>query len=154
MHSHLPRRRLAWPLAGCAVLLLGASAFAAGSSITLNLKGGYRNQTRVACTQRNHYTVYHRGGTLKMEGYISPAPALPDGAWRVKIKVKRCKRGRFVEIWHGYARGNGVTLNGTKVGHFRKTYRMRSTGYFFARAYYYLVHPRIRSRAEHFHVTR
>jgi hypothetical protein len=154
MHPQLHRLRLSCLLAGGAVLLLAATAIAAGKSITLNLKGGYKNQTRVACTQRNHYTVYHRGGTLKMDGYISPAPALPDGAWRVKIKVKRCKGGRFVEIWHGYARGNDVTLNGVKVGHFRKTYRMRSTGYFFARAYYYRTHPRIRSRDEHFRVTR
>ncbi len=154
MHPELPRRRLVGLFVGSALLLLAATAIAAGKSITLNLKGGYENQTRVACAQRNHYTVYHRGGTLKMDGYVSPAPTLPDGAWRVKIKVKRCKAGRFVEIWHGYARGNGVTLNGVKVGHFRKTYRMRSTGYFFARAYYYRTHPRIRSRAEHFHVTR
>jgi hypothetical protein len=155
IHPQLPRRRLVGLFVGSALLLLlAATAIAAGRSITLNLKGGYKNQTRVACTQRNHYTVYHRGGTLKMDGYISPAPALPDGTWRVKIKVKRCKGGRFVEIWHGYSRGNGVTLNGVKVGHFRKTYRMRSTGYFFARAYYYRTHPRIRSRAEHFHVTR
>jgi hypothetical protein len=89
-----------------------------------------------------------------MDGYVSPAPARPDGTWRVKVKVKRCKGGRFVAIWHGYARGNGVLLNGVKVGHFRMTYRMRSTGYFFARAYYYGYRPRIRSRAEHFHVTR
>jgi len=154
MHPEFPRRRLIGLFVGSALLLLAATAIAAAKSITLNLKGGYKNQTRVACAQRNHYTVYHRGGTLKMDGYVSPAPALPDGAWRVKIKVKRCKAGRFVEIWHGYARGNGVTLNGVKVGHFRKTYRMRSTGYFFARAYYYRTHPRIRSRAEHFHVTR
>ena len=154
MHPELPRRRLVGLFVGSALLLLAATAIAAGKSITLNLKGGYQNQTRVACAQRNHYSVYHRGGTLRMDGYVSPAPALPDGAWRVKIKVKRCKAGRFVEIWHGYARGNGVTLNGVKVGHFRRTYRMRSTGYFFARAYYYGTHPRIRSRAEHFHVTR
>lgn len=154
MHPRLPRRRLAGLLAGGALLLLAATAVAAGKSITLDLKGGYRNQTRIACTQRNHYTVYHRGGLLKMDGYVSPAPALPDGAWRVKIKVKRCRGGRFVEIWHGYARGNSVRRNGVKVGQFRMTYRMRSTGYFFARAYYYRAHPRIRSRAEHFRVTR
>ena len=154
MHPHLSRRRLAGLLVGGALLLLAATALAAGKSITLDLKGGYKNETRVVCKQRNHYTVYHRGGTLLMDGYISPAPALPDGTWRVKIKVKRCKSGRFVEIWHGYAPGNGVLLNGVKVGHFRRTYRMRSTGYFFARAYYYRAHPRIRSRAEHFHVTR
>ncbi len=154
MHPHLSRRRLAGLLVGVALLLLAATALAAGKSITLDLKGGYKNETRVVCKQRNHYTVYHRGGTLLMDGYISPAPALPDGTWRVKIKVKRCKSGRFVEIWHGYAPGKGVLLNGVKVGHFRRTYRMRSTGYFFARAYYYRAHPRIRSRAEHFHVTR
>ena len=154
MHPHLSRRRLAGLLVGVALLLLAATALAAGKSITLDLKGGYKNETRTVCKQRNHYTVYHRGGTLLMDGYISPAPALPDGTWRVKIKVKRCKSGRFVEIWHGYAPGNGVLLNGVKVGHFRRTYRMRSTGYFFARAYYYRAHPRIRSRAEHFHVTR
>jgi hypothetical protein len=154
MHPHLSRRRLAGLLVGGALLLLAATALAAGKSITLDLKGGYKNETRVVCNQRNHYTVYHRGGTLLMDGYISPAPALPDGTWRVKIKVKRCKSGRFVEIWHGYAPGNGVLLNSVRVGHFRRTYRMRSTGYFFARAYYYRAHPRIRSRAEHFHVTR
>ena len=107
MHPHLSRRRLACLLAGGALLLLAPSALAAVKSITLDLKGGYKNQSRVACTQRNHYTVYHRGGTLRMEGYISPAPALLDGTWRVKIKVKRCKGGRFVEIWDGHARGNG-----------------------------------------------
>src|SRR5207247_11346058 len=82
MHRHLSRRQLVGILVGAALLLLAATAFAAGQSIPLNLKGGYKNQTRVACTQRNHYTVYHRGRTLRMEGYISPAPALPDGAWR------------------------------------------------------------------------
>jgi len=154
MRHHLPRRKLSGLLAAGAALIVAATAVAAGQSINLDLKGGYRNETKVACQQRNHYTAYHRGRILSMDGYVSPAPALPDGAWRVKIKVKRCRNGRFVEIWHGYARGNGVLLNGVKVGHFRKTFRMRTAGYFFARAYYYRAHPRIRSRAEHFHVTR
>ena len=52
MHSHLSRRRLACLLAGGALLLLAATALAAGKSITLDLKGGYKNQSRVACTQR------------------------------------------------------------------------------------------------------
>jgi len=154
MNPHLPRRWLSVLIASSVLLVVAATAVAAGRSITLDLKGGYKNETRVACTQRNHYSVHHRGGTLMMDGYVSPAPALPDGAWRVKVKVKRCTNGRFVEVWHGYARGNGVLLNGVKVGHFRKAYRMRAAGYFFARAYYYGTRPRIRSRAKHFHVTR
>ena len=40
-----------------------------------------------------------------------------------------------------------------KVGHFRISYRMQSTGYFFARAYYYGFQPRIESADQHFHVT-
>jgi hypothetical protein len=89
-----------------------------------------------------------------MEGYVSPAPPFPDGAWRVKVKIKRCRAGRFVTIWQAHARGNRVVVNGATVGHFRISYRMRRTGAYFARAYYYRVSPRIRSKAEHFHVTR
>jgi hypothetical protein len=89
-----------------------------------------------------------------MEGYVTPAPALPDGAWRVKVKIKQCKSGRFVTIWQRHARGNGVVVNGVKEGHFRISYRMRHTGYFFARAYYYGYQPRIVSPDQHFHVTR
>ncbi len=96
MNRHTSRRSLLGLVAAGALLLLAASAIAAGNSITLNLKGGYRNQERTACSERHHYTLYHRGGTLKMDGYVSPAPALPDGTWRVKIK--QCKGGRFVTI--------------------------------------------------------
>lgn len=135
-------------------MLLAATAVAAGRSITLNLKGGYRNQQRLACGARHHYTLYHRGRALRMDGYVSPAPALPDGAWRVKVKIKQCKAGRFVTIWQRHARGNGVLLNGVKVGHFRISYRTRKAGYFFARAYYYGYQPRIVSQDQHFRVTR
>ena len=141
-------------LAGASLVLFAAAAIAAGNTITLNLKGGYRNQQRTACSARHHYTLYHHGGTLRMEGYVSPAPALPDGTWRVKIKIKQCKGGRFVTIWQRHARGNGVLLNGVKVGHFRISYRMRQRGYFFARAYYYGYQPRIISQDQHFRVTR
>jgi len=154
MNSHIPRRPLVGLLVGGAILLLAATAVAAGNTVTLNLKGGYRNQQRTACSARHHFVLYHHGGTLKMDGYVSPAPALPDGTWRVKIKVKQCKNGRFVAIWERHAPGNGVLVNGVKVGHFRIGYRMRHTGYFFARAYYYGYKPRIRSGEEHFRVTR
>jgi len=153
VNRHLAHRPLAGLLAGLALLLLAATAVASSNSITLNLKGGYRNQQRTACAARHHYTLYHRGGMLKMDGFVSPAPALPDGTWRVKIKIKQCKGGRFVAIWQRHARGNGVLLNGVKVGHFRISYRMRRKGYFFARAYYYGYQPRIRSQDQHFRVT-
>ena len=140
-------------LAGGVLLATAATAVGAGTTITLNLKGG-RSQQKTACSAAHHYAAYHKGGRLRMDGYVTPAPALPDGTWRVKIKIKQCKSGRFVTIWQRHAVGNSVLVNGAKEGHFRLTYRMGRTGYFFARAYYYGTQPRIISQDQHFHVTR
>jgi hypothetical protein len=153
MDRHLTRRMLAALLPGTVLLVTATTAVGAGNSITLNLKGG-RSQAKTACAARHHYAAYHKGSRLRMDGYVSPAPALPDGTWRVKIKIKQCKSGRFVTIWQAHTRGNGVLLNGVKAGHFRMTYRLRHKGYFFARAYYYGYQPSIKSQEEHFRVTR
>jgi hypothetical protein len=153
MHPHLTRRMPAALLAAGVLLLTASTATGAGTSITLNLKGG-RSQEKTACSARHHYAAYHKGSRLRMDGYVSPAPTLPDGTWRVKIKIKQCKSGRFVTIWQAHTPGNGVLVNGAKVGHFRMTYRLRHKGYFFARAYYYGYQPRIISQDQHFHVTR
>jgi hypothetical protein len=153
MDRHLTHRLLAALLAGGVLLVTAAAAIGAGNSITLNLTGG-RSQEKTACRALHHYAAYHKGGRLRMNGYVSPAPTLPDGTWRIKIKVKQCKGGRFVPIWETHVVGKGVLLNGVKVGQFRITYRMRRRGYFFARAYYYGYSPSIMSQEEHFHVTR
>jgi hypothetical protein len=152
MDRHPTRRLLPALLVGGVVLFTAATATGAGNSITLNLKDG-RSQQKTACGALHHFAAYHKGGRLRMDGYVSPAPARPDGTWRVKIKIKQCKSGRFVTIWQAHTRGNGVLLNGVKVGHFRMAYRMRHKGYFFARAYYYGYQPRIKSQEEHFRVT-
>jgi hypothetical protein len=153
MHRHPTPRLLAALLAGGVLLVTAATAIGAGNSITLNLKGG-RSQQKTACGALHHYAAYRKGSRLRMDGFVSPAPALPDGTWRVKIKIKQCKSGRFVTISQTHVKGNGVLLNGAKVGHFRMTYRLRRKGYFFARAYYYGYQPRIISQDQHFHVTR
>jgi hypothetical protein len=153
MNRHLTRRLLLALLAGGALLVTAATAIGAGNSITLNLKGG-RSQQKTACGALHHYAAYHKGARLHMDGYVTPAPALPDNTWRVKIKIKQCKNGSFVPIWEKHVFGNGVMLNGVKVGHFRLTYRMRHKGYFFARAYYYGYQPSVESQEEHFRVTR
>ena len=153
MDSHTTRRLLAALLAGGMLLATAATAIGAGNTITLNLKGG-RSQTKTACSALHHYAAYHKGGRLRMDGYVTPAPALPDGTWRVKIKIKQCKGGRFVTIWQRHALGNSVLVNGVKEGHYRISYRMRKKGYFFARAYFYGYQPRIISQDQHFRVTR
>ena len=153
MNRHVNPRLLAALLGVGALLVTAATATGAGNSITLNLTGG-RSQQKTACSALHHYAAYHRGRRLRMSGYVSPAPNLPDGTWRVKIKVKQCKGGRFVPIWETHVFGKGVVVNGVKVGQFRLTYRMRRKGYFFARAYYYGYSPSIESQEEHFRVTR
>ena len=89
-----------------------------------------------------------------MEGWVVPAPALPDGGWRVKIKFKQCKLGRFVTVAQVHVNGRRVVVNGVKEGHFRYTRPLRVRGYFFARAYYYGYTPSLVSADEYFHVTR
>lgn len=153
MNRHLTLRPMATVLAAGVLFVAAATATGAGNSITLNLKGG-RSQNKTACSALHHYQAYRKGGRLRMEGYVTPAPALPDGTWRVKVKIKQCNRGRFVTIWQHHASGNGVLVNGVKEGHFRISYRMRKKGYFFARAYYYGYQPRIISQDQHFRVTR
>lgn len=153
MNRYTTRRLLAALLAGAVLLATAATAIGAGETITLNLKGG-RSQNKTACSALHHYAAYHKGARLRMDGYVTPAPALPDGTWRVKVKIKQCKGGRFVTIWQRHAAGNSVLVNGVKEGHFRLSYRMRKRGYFFARAYYYGTQPRIISQDQHFRVTR
>lgn len=152
MNRHTTRL-LSALLAGGVLLATAATAIGAGNTITLNLKGG-RSQNKTACSALHHYAAYRKGGTLRMDGYVTPAPALPDKTWRVKIKIKQCKNGRFVTVWQRHAAGNSVLVNGVKEGHYRISYRMRTKGYFFARAYYYGYQPTVISQDQHFHVTR
>ena len=89
-----------------------------------------------------------------MEGWVVPAPALPDGAWRVKIKFKQCKLGRFVTVAEVHVKGRRVVVHGVKEGQFRYTRPLRVRGFFFARAYYYGYSPSLISADKYFHVTR
>lgn len=148
-------RRLPAALLACGVLFFTAAAAsgASGNSITLNLQGG-TSQQKTACHQLNHYTAYKVNTRMYTDGYVDPAPALPDGTWTVKIKIKQCKLGKFVTIAQAHVKGNGVVVNGVKLGHFRFSRVNKTTGFYFARAYYYGYTPTLISTDEHFHVTR
>src|SRR2546427_9324225 len=84
-----------------AVPTLAASG--AVSTVLLNLKAGYANQTLLACGIKHHYTFFHAGRPLGMDGSVQPAPL--TSAWKVKVKVKKCVAGRFRTVWSGHARG-------------------------------------------------
>ena len=144
------RRLVLLALLAIAVLLITATA-ATGTtrkSVTLNLHGG-KTQKLASChqTHKHVYHVYRVHTSASMDGYVIPAPALPNGSWRVKIKFKQCKRGKFVTV-------SEVHMNGTKGGHFSYSRPLGVSGYFFARAYYYGYTPSVVSKDAYLHVTR
>jgi hypothetical protein len=151
MSRNIIRRLPAALLVGGVLLFTATAAIGAGNSITLDLHGGV-NQQLTACSQVNHYMAYNLGSKISMEGYVTPAPALPDQTWKVKIKIKKCVNGSFVTVAQFHVLGNGVIVNSVKEGHFRGIYAPTSTGFYFARAYYYGFTPAIQSLDQHFHV--
>lgn len=156
MNRHLTRRLPIVLLVSGVLLITAAAAIGgAGKSVTLKLLGG-RIQKTTACHQTHprRYRLYRVNTKLSMEGWVVPAPTLPDGAWRVKIKFKQCKLGRFVTVAQVHVNGSRVVVNGVKEGHFRYTRPLPVRGFFFARAYYYGYTPTLISADKYFHVTR
>lgn len=135
-------RRTRAAIAAVAIAGFALPASAATVSVTLNLKDGSANGTLVACNIRHHYTFFHVAAPLHMDGSVQPAP---HGRWRVKVKVKKCIRGRFRRVWAGHTRGKAD-------GTFAITYVPHHAGAFFARAYFYGVRPAVRSDKHFFRV--
>ena len=120
---------------------LAVTASAAAPSVTLNVKGGYANRELVACGIRHHYTFFHLARPLLMDGSVRP---VPRGTWRVKVKVKKCIRGRFRTLWARHTKGK-------PDGTFKVAYTPRRAGAYFARAYFYGTRPAARSDKQYFH---
>ena len=135
------RRILASFAAIAAFAFLALPASAAAPVVTLNLKGGYANQTRTACGIQHHYTAFHVLHAVTVAGTVRPAPS---GSWEVKVKVKKCISGRFRTVWTAHTPGH-------PDGGFKTSYKPRRRGYFFARAYYYKVTPAAHSDKQYFH---
>lgn len=137
------RRTTALLVCAAVALVAIAAALASPKVVLLNLKGGYANRTLRACAIQHHYTVFHPGESVPMNGSVSPKPLA--STWLVKVKVKRCLAGRFRTVWFGHAPG-------TSDGSFVIAFRPRSAGFFFARAYYYGVRPVAASDKQYFRV--
>lgn len=156
LNAAKPLRVGAALLASVALLVTATGAIgSSGKSITLKLLGG-RAQVLTAChaTHAHRYQAYHVNTKLSMVGYVTPAPALPDGSWRVKIKFKKCKLGQFVTVAEVHVPGHRVVVNGVAKGRFSYTRSLLARGFFFARAYYYGYTPTLISADRRFHVTR
>lgn len=145
----MPRfdRLLAASAASLAVAAGAASAAApvahtSAHRVALNLQAGYANHTLVACGIRHHYTDYRPRRRVSFNGSVSPSPPKP---WRVKLKVKKCVRGRFVTVLQTHASGNSR-------GGFSGSFRAPGRGMYFARAYFYGDRPASRSDKQYFRV--
>ena len=159
--KHHRIRRLPAAIAAVAVLLTTAAvAFGATgatpTTITLGLQGGYRNVNMTVCKNLHHYTLYHQKTKLIMNGTVDPTPPFPDGAWKVKIKIKKCVLGKWKVIAQPHVLGNQTLVNGVKTAVYKYTRPLGiNTGFFFARAYYYTTPTTsIISTDEHFRVTK
>ena len=121
----------------------GPQARSAAVSVTLNLQGGYANQTRSACGSAHHYVLYRRNRRIDFKGTVTPAPS--GAARMVKLKIKKCVRGRFVRVKELHLRVNSR-------GDYQGSFRIRRRGSYFARTYFYGVQPAARSDKRHFRI--
>jgi hypothetical protein len=111
------RRRLVGPLATCCVLATGCSSgggssvhrparppapAAAASRVTLSLLGGGTPVRMRSCGFSARYRTYRFGGYVHYTGRVTPAPS---GAWRVKVKLKRCIPHGYSETFFEWVRG-------------------------------------------------
>lgn len=125
-----------------AVLALAGTAIAGGFAVTLNLQGGYANRIKSACSSSNHYVYYHPRRRISFKGTVSPAPS---GTREVKVKIKRCVRGRFVRVKELHLRLNSR-------GAYQGSFAIRTRGLYFARTYFYGSRPASKSQKEHFRI--
>lgn len=131
-----PSLALAAGLAGAALTTCGV-ATAAGGGVSLKLKGDYRQHRAVACHVGHNYRYFHRSATVEYKGVLTPAPALH---FPVRLELKRCSGGHWVDAGNRYTRGKKAT--GRYKGFFRAAplaarlnrHHRRPTVYYFARS--------------------
>jgi len=86
-----------WRRALLALSLVGLVAGCGGESkrtVSLDLPGAASNENATACAKTEAFFRYPAPGAIAYSGAVRPAPS---GRWKVKVKVKRCSGGRFVD---------------------------------------------------------
>jgi hypothetical protein len=122
--------------------VVAGSALAAGPAINLNLQGGYANKNLSACGSNNHYSFYQPRRRVDFKGTLTPPPASPR---LVKVKIKKCVRGRFVRVKEVHVRVNSR-------GSYQGSFTIGARGYYFARTYDYASRPAAKSAKSHFRI--
>lgn len=131
-------------------VVLGGVALAAGTSVTLKLKGNYAKRTRVACHENRPFRLYHRRSRVEYKGVVTPHPA---HHFAVRLEIKHCVRGTWRRMHSHYTLGKKLT--GKYKGFLSarplapSSHKRGAVNYYFARA---VVNGRL-SRKEFFAVT-
>jgi hypothetical protein len=100
--------RIALAASVLAILTAGGGlALGAGGSATLELKGQYAKRYRSVCGKvHKSFRFFHRGSTIEARGFLAPAPT---GHFTVRLQIKRCSGGRWIEIANRFTQGQGLT---------------------------------------------
>lgn len=137
MKRTLSSHRWAVTLALMTALLvaLAGTALAAGSTLSLEVKGEYAKLHRKACHKNKpNWRGFHRASTIEYRGFLVPYPA---SNYTVRIKIEKCVAGRWKKVQDLFLLGQSST--GKHPGRYKAFYPARP----FA--------PRPRRRHHHYH---
>jgi hypothetical protein len=78
-----------------ASLAMTGAGVAAGTSVSLKVKGEYAKLHRTQCARTKNFRAFHRRSTLEFRGFLTPAPA---GHFPVRVKIERCVAHSWREV--------------------------------------------------------
>jgi hypothetical protein len=126
---------LALAIATAGLVVTGAGV-AAGTSVSLEVKGEYAKLHRTQCGKTKNFRAFHRRSTLEFRGFLTPAPA---GHFPVRIKIERCVRHSWRDVTDYSILGKKLT--GKFKGFFpaaplapRASHHHRTSAYYRAKA--------------------
>jgi hypothetical protein len=119
-----------------ATVALGGVAVAAGTLVTVKVKGQYAKRHRSACHEANKFfAFFHRSSSIEWEGLVTPAPT---SHFSVRLEVKHCIGNQWVKIKDHFTTGKPLT--GDFRGFFAakplapRSHKPRAVKYYRARA--------------------
>ena len=119
----MAHRRLIALLAAVPVVA-GCGGGSAKRNVTLQLTGAAGNQNFTACSKQEAFFLYSGPAQVRFTGQVKPAPG---GRWKVKVKIKQCSGGKFVDV-------TSQKLVGQSSGRYDGSIPVAETGYYYARA--------------------
>jgi hypothetical protein len=73
----------------------GSSGSSGGTTVSLSVLGSSGNLNATACGKQEPFEHYSAPAQVRYTGTVSPAPS---SRWKVKLKLKICRGGSFVDV--------------------------------------------------------